>query len=267
MRLWILSDLHIEQSDWDVPALPPPFDVLVAAGDIHDPASEGVRWLAARAGGRPVVYVPGNHEWYAPAGEFDVASETERARAAAHDLGVHLLLDDAVIVDGVRFLGATLWTDYAFYRTRGRSMRIAGISMNDHRIIFPESGAPPLTPEQALAWHRRSVAWLTDMLAPGRHDGPTVVVTHHLPHPRSVAPRFAGDPLNPAFVSDLSVLVETGGAALWVHGHAHDSFDYRAGATRIVCNPKGYGPLRHGGRIENAAFDPLLTVEIADGTE
>ncbi len=65
MRIWIFSDLHIEQSDWDIPDPAPEYDVLIAAGDIHDPLSEGVRWLADRAAGRPVIYVPGNHEWYA----------------------------------------------------------------------------------------------------------------------------------------------------------------------------------------------------------
>jgi len=65
MRIWILSDLHIEQCCWDLPNPAPDFDVLIAAGDIHDPLSDGVRWLAERAKGRLVIYVPGNHEWYA----------------------------------------------------------------------------------------------------------------------------------------------------------------------------------------------------------
>jgi len=65
MRVWILSDLHIEQCRWDLPDPAPNFDLLIAAGDIHDALSDGVRWLAERANGRPVIYVPGNHEWYA----------------------------------------------------------------------------------------------------------------------------------------------------------------------------------------------------------
>ena len=53
MRIWILSDLHIEQSKWDIPVPAPDYDVLIAAGDIHTPLSDGVRWLAERADGRP----------------------------------------------------------------------------------------------------------------------------------------------------------------------------------------------------------------------
>jgi Icc-related predicted phosphoesterase len=89
-----------------------------------------------------------------------------------------------------------------------------------------------------------------------------VVVTHHLPHPGSIHPRFADDALTPAFCSDLSELVESSGAVLWVHGHTHESCDYVAGGTRVVCNPKGYGPIRQGGRYENMNFDPGLAIEI-----
>ena len=78
MRLWILSDLHIEQSSWDVPVAVPDYDVLIAAGDIHDPLSDGVRWLAERAGGHPVIYVPGNHECYAHSRRFTAADEAKR---------------------------------------------------------------------------------------------------------------------------------------------------------------------------------------------
>jgi Icc-related predicted phosphoesterase len=66
------------------------------------------------------------------------------------------------------------------------------------------------------------------------------VVTHHLPHPRSIDPYFAGSPLNRFFLHDVSNTVECGEAALWVHGHTHASCDYRVGKTRVVCNPFGY---------------------------
>ena len=87
-------------------------------------------------------------------------------------------------------------------------------------------------------------------------------MTRHLLHPNSVSARFKASPLNPAFASDLSELVESSGAALWVHGHTHDSCDYVAGSTRVVCNPKGYGPKGVGAPIENRAFDPMFVVQV-----
>lgn len=262
MRLWILSDLHIETSDWDLPSDPPDYDVLIAAGDIHTPCSEAVRWLGERADGRPVIHVPGNHEWYGWPRPFSVAAETARARDAAREAGVTLLMEDAAIVAGVRFLGATLWTDYDLYGARSESMAAAAAGLNDHRLIRPaDAHGAALTPAQARAWHKSARAWIEAQLS-APFDGPTIVVTHHMPHPRSIDDRFVGNPLNPAFCSDLSDLVETGGAALWVHGHTHTSCDYVAGGARVVCNPKGYGPRRSGGRIENDGFDPYFTVEI-----
>ena len=80
MRIWILSDLHIEQSKWDFPVPAPDYDVLIAAGDIHTPLSEGVRWLAERADGRPVIYVPGNHEYYAHQQRFTITDEASAGR-------------------------------------------------------------------------------------------------------------------------------------------------------------------------------------------
>jgi Icc-related predicted phosphoesterase len=88
--------------------------------------------------------------------------------------------------------------------------------------------------------------------------GPTVVITHHAPHPNSVNSRFVGDPLNPAFVSDLGDLIARHQPDLWLHGHTHCSGDYRLGRTRVICNPAGYGR-------ENPAFDPTLVVEVPDG--
>lgn len=71
-------------------------------------------------------------------------------------------------------------------------------------------------------------------------DGATVLVTHHLPSYRSVAPNFGGHPLNPCYASNLDGLIERYKPALWIHGHTHMSCDYQLGATRVVCNPRGY---------------------------
>ena len=261
MRAWILSDLHIEQSHWDLPESLPDFDVLIAAGDIHDPLSAGVRWLAERSDGRPVIYVPGNHEWYAYRQRFTMQDEALRAHELADELGVHLLQNGSVTIDGIRFLGSTLWTDFEIFGNGRLGMRNAGKWMNDFRVIFPTDLRKALSPEQTLRWHMESRFWLEEALRE-QFDGKTIVVTHHLPHPRSVHEQYADDPVTPAFCSDLSQLVENSGAALWVHGHTHTSCDYMAGGTRVVCNPKGYGPQSRSGAIENDEFKPELVIEI-----
>jgi Icc-related predicted phosphoesterase len=95
---------------------------------------------------------------------------------------------------------------------------------------------------------------------------PTVVLTHHAPHPGSVHERFAGSIINGAFISDLTELVEQ--ADLWLHGHAHDSFDYRVGRCRVVCNPRGYAQNRKEAAavgelvFENPAYCSELVIEL-----
>jgi HipA-like C-terminal domain/Calcineurin-like phosphoesterase superfamily domain len=153
VRLWILSDLHIESCTWDLPEPRPDYDVLIAAGDILTPASRGVEWLAERANGKPVIYVPGNHEWYAPRRAFSVQDEAPRAREMAARQGVHFLMRGSVTIGDVRFLGTTLWTDYAIQGDVGKGMAMAQRYLNDHRMIYPEPKGPRFTPYQARDWH------------------------------------------------------------------------------------------------------------------
>jgi hypothetical protein len=166
---------------------------------------------------------------------------------------------EALSGERLRLLGATLWTDFRLDRTPIESMAIAEQQLEDFRAIRVERGyrLRALRPSDTARLHDATVGFLTREL--GRpFDGVTVVVTHHAPSPRSIAPRFDGDRLNPAFASDLEELIRAHQPALWIHGHVHDSFDYRIGATRVVCNPRGYYP----GEL-NPAFDPLLVIEVA----
>ena len=96
-------------------------------------------------------------------------------------------------------------------------------------------------------------------------DGPTVVVTHHAPHPRSLRSPMFIDDTDASFASDLSAVIERYEPALWIHGHLHNASDYQVGATRVVCNPRGYVTFRSKSGAEaseNFFFDPLKVVEI-----
>lgn len=260
MKLWIFSDIHIEQSFWDLPDPKPDYDVMIAAGDIHF-ATDGVRWLSERADGKPVIYVPGNHEWYSYKRRFAIEQELPEARKIAETVGVHFLWDEEVIIGDVRFLVTPLWTDFALHGDAIKAMAYAKVRMNDHHLIYPRSDMLPLQPDEARDWHMQSRRWLEKKLAEVTALK-TVVVTHHLPHPRSIAKQYAADPLTPAFCSDMSDLVEGASVALWVHGHTHTSCDYHAGKTRIVCNPKGYGPTTQFGAAENERFNPRFVAEV-----
>jgi len=252
LRIWPLSDLHLEIRNLEGPLDIQDADVCVIAGDLSRPLTEAIHWLAHEiAPYMPVVYVPGNHEYY----RSSIREGNQDGIAAAKRAGIHLLMDDVVVVGGVRFLGAILWTDYEIMGQKPLAMFNAARGMNDHRLIALQSRPyQRFLPEDALTMHENSRAFLTSALRIP-FSGPTVVVTHHCPHPLSIHPKYAHDLLTAAFVSDLSDLIEIGEPDLWIHGHTHTSFDYKVGKTRIVCNPRGYGR-------ENKSFDIEKIIEL-----
>ena len=270
MRLAIYSDLHVEFATF-VPHVHLEADVVVLAGDIHSPGSSAVRWMARRSvfGGRHVIYVPGNHEYYGRelrAEELRMRKEADLARSA----GLHLLQCDEVVLYGIRFLGCTLWTDFELClpgedgllvpRTE-ESMRMCEMWLNDYELIrtVTKRAGCRLRTSDTLAIHRLHRTWLARKLEEP-FAGPTVVVTHHAPSRGSLSARFADDPTSAAYVTELpEAFFEV--ARLWIHGHTHRGFDYRVRGCRVVCNPRGYPtPLRDG--FENRAFDPSLIVEV-----
>jgi hypothetical protein len=162
----------------------------------------------------------------------------------------------------VRFLGSTLWTDFELFgpgEQRSAAMDLAQRLVRDFsRIRIEDASEALFTPEHSAMLFRQHAAWLSDRLA-APHDGPTVVVTHHPPSSLSIHPRFAGSLLNACFISEARHLLDAKRASLWIHGHTHDSFDYRINGTRVVCNPRGYA---RDGVNENQSFDPDLVVEV-----
>lgn len=249
LRIQLASDLHLELLERVRPGstvITPAADadLLVLAGDV----SNGVRGIEMFGDWpTPVLYVAGNHEFY----HRDLEQTRAELRRAAEGTSVVFLDDDVAdlsqftawyeprryALQGIRFLGATLWTDYRLERSRTQrqAMENAERRLNDHLVI--RNGDGLFTAAHALENHTRSRTWLEQQLA-CPFDGTTVVITHHGVHRLSVHPRYAGDLTNAAFVSDLSGLLPR--ASLWMHGHVHDSFDYVVAGCRVVANPLGY---------------------------
>lgn len=247
MKLHILSDIHTEFSDFKPPDTEA--DVAVLAGDIGV-GTGGIEWAARQFPDMPVVYVPGNHEFYG----HDVRN-TNLLSAAARS-NIHVLSDHACEIDGVRFVGSTLWTDFKLYGEGEAwySRQKAQAFIEDFESI--RNGNRLFTPDDSVHLHRASVASLVNELGKA-FDGPTVVVTHHLPATPSVADQYRNDPLNPAFASRLEGIIEKYQPELWIHGHTHVPCDYEIFGTRVVCNPRGY-PSESSAR----GFSPELVVEI-----
>lgn len=262
MKIQIASDLHLEllSSALGEQALirpAPGADLLILAGDI----AKGTGAVPIFANWpTPVVYVAGNHEFYGR----DWADTQNALRTACRETGIHYLERDRIEIDGVRILGATLWTDFQLRGyTQSQVMQEVAMRLNDYYQITTPSG--PLRTADTLADHELSRRWLRTELAKP-HAGKTVVVTHHAPHPMSIHSRYAGLALNGGFMSDCSELLPR--ADLWIHGHSHDSSDYQIGRCRVVANPAGYATNGRQAQklsdltLENPNFQPNLLIEV-----
>ena len=212
----------------------------------------------------PIIMVAGNHEHYRTG--LSVADnivwmrkDAEDEQAAGHP--TYFLENDTLELKikgrTIRFIGATLWTDFALFGDPDLGMQFAASQMADFRLIRGSCGS--LTPVETAEWHLESRNFIERQLG-SSFAGKTIVVTHHAPSSRSVPRRYASNPITPAFASRCDDLLDLG-ADLWVHGHTHDSFDYKAGATRVVCNPRGYedGWTR---RIENPRFNADFLIPV-----
>lgn len=250
MKILILSDLHVEFAN-----LPPPaskVDVVILAGDIWK-KDHGIYWARSTWPDTEIIYVAGNHEFYR--GERNAVLGL--LRNAAEETGVHFLDNDEIHINGIRFLGATLWTDFNLFGVEQQtaSMEAGMNGLNDFCLI--NEGGVPFTPANAVALCNQSIDWLKTKLTQENDLVKTVVVTHHLPSVSSVVDRYKNDILSACFASNLDELL--GYSELWIHGHTHDSFDYMANGTRVICNPRGYV---HQGKQENLSFNSELVVEI-----
>lgn len=252
MKIRYMSDLHLEFGDY----LPPKHTedsetTLVLAGDVGINISALPFLVLMCEQFKYVIYIFGNHEFYhhsIPGVRQNWKDVIERE----HRLDNLYLLDDTgVTLDGVRFLGSTLWTDF---QNDGLLMSLANRNINDFSIIFQGVDLKKLfTPMQSIQQHDMSIAFLERELKKGIPN--TVVVTHHLPTYSSVSPRWRGSPLNASFATNLGWLMEKYKPEYWIHGHTHDSVHEVVDQTIVLCNPKGYGKENKSGFNPEASFE------------
>jgi predicted phosphodiesterase len=276
MRIQLFSDLHLERDPTFEPIIHPGTDVVVLAGDIgsyqarsrlHDEDFGLVRFAPAHTGSpAKVLYVPGNHEFDSL--EYDEAYA--RLRDACARLGIAWLDGEVLLIDGVRFIGSTLWADFDAIaaqetditkqlQARNKAFRAANYYLSKNTTL--RNGEPVLAEgqrEMSLACQD----WLRGALATP-FDGPTVCVTHYAPSLRSADPRYGVSPGTAGFCNTMDALIPY--ADVWMHGHLHCTNDYvvegellgQPRRTRVVANPLGYA-----NKGEQEAFRPELVIEI-----
>ncbi|EAU55133.1 metallophosphoesterase [Mariprofundus ferrooxydans] len=249
MKIHILSDLHLECASFE-PAVTSA-DLIVLAGDIGVGVT-GINW-AKECFQVPVLYVPGNHEFHDPSMLMD--EHIALMQQACSGSNVMLMDNKTTVINGVRFIGSTLWTDLQKFKSI--LFCDADRIISEYEINQHAGGLKHFDWVYAQTLFERNKLWLQSELARS-FNGKTVVATHHAPSRKSIAPQYKGNDWNPCFASDLESLILD--VDLWIHGHTHSSLDYVLNGARVVCNPRGYpNPL---GGWENGFFTPSMVVEI-----
>lgn len=182
---------------------------------------------------RFVLYVPGNHEHYW--GDIESTLQILRDEVSMHP-NIHVMNDNVMEIDGVVFIGSTLWTD--FFRGNPVSMEYCRQNMKDFKVIRMRD--QKLQPGYIAHLHGRSKKFIVDT-AQANKDKTVVMISHHAPSHLSIDPEYKGDGKNGGYVSDLSDLIlDNPNIKVWIHGHTHQRLDYTIGDCRILCNARGY---------------------------
>ena len=278
VNIQLLSDLHLESNPHFTAQPAPGADLLVLAGDIgsYQKNSQLISLkiadfglarfspLPIAQGGAgwptPVFFIPGNHEYDG----LDFDETHARLRETCERLGIVWLERQCVVLNGVRFVGCTLWTDFDALssgpmstttsgtmtigeqlKARDKAFRAANFYLKrNHSFQANQPMLADAVREQGL----ESQAWLRQALGVP-FAGTTVAITHFAPSLRSADPRYGITPGTAGFCNSLDDLLPL--AKVWMHGHLHCAIDYVAHGCRVVANPLGYA--RKG---EQAAFKP-----------
>lgn len=281
MKIQVVSDLHLEFSDIEIPNAGA--DVLILSGDIlvaedlyrhaasdFNPYSSGAfadlnrrletsrrfrGFLQRVSDAFPhVVYVAGNHEFY----HFRWFQTLEVLKEECDRYpNVYFLERDCKKIDDVTFVGGTLWTD--MNRNDPLTMHAVRDMMNDYGVIRNDkAGFTSLKPADTATRHAQTFGYIKTVVAE-KPDEKFVVVGHHAPSKLSTHEQYRNDYLmNGAYSSDMSeFILDHPQIKLWTHGHTHHPFDYVIGETRIVCNPRGYE-----GYEPESGWDPAKIFEL-----
>jgi len=248
MKLQILSDLHIELAPYEFQRTDA--DVVILAGDIHLGQS-GFKWALENIPDQKVIYVLGNHEFYHEA-TLQLIRKLKQLSEGTH---ICVLENNAVTIQGVRFLGCTLWSDFQLLGDIDVAIATAQLNSTDFQQIRMSPRYRRIRPSDTVVWHNKTRRWIAQEIESRKGDK-IVIVSHHAPSIRSIPEKDRRNPLSAALASNMDDFIKWTDAELWIHGHIHQSFDYMIGKTRVVCNPLG--------NIDelNDRFNPELTIII-----
>ncbi|WP_426278758.1 metallophosphoesterase [Chryseobacterium sp. S-02] len=248
MKIQIISDLHQEFGYTDLSF--DNADILVLAGDVNL-GTKGIEWIKTKISDTPVIYVLGNHEYY----KGSYPKTLHKIKEAAKDSNIFVLENSFVDIEGMRFHGATLWTDFSIFGNPVKYGMICQSVMNDYKKIRRDPSYSKMRTVDIFKIHQLSKLWLQESLEEAK-GMKNIVVTHHAPSIHSVPEHYKNDPVTSAYASNLEAMIREHQPLYWIHGHIHTPSKYEIGNTKIICNPHGYIDEKYNG------YEKELIIEV-----
>jgi len=239
MKIQIISDLHLEFGSSEL--VFDNADLVILAGDTHL-GVKGIEWVKTKIPNTPVIYILGNHEYY----KGSYPKTLNKIKAAAQGSQIEVLENSFVDIEGIRFHGATLWTDFSIFGNPQYYGMMCQSKMNDYKKIRRDPSYSKLRTIDTFKIHQFSKLWLKESLENSK-GLKNIVVTHHAPSIQSVPEMYKQDPITSAYASDLEDFIREYQPLYWVHGHIHSPSQYTIGNTEIICNPHGYIDEKYNG--------------------
>ena len=236
MKIFPVSDMHLEFHHSPLPPYRGLADVVVCAGDMHT-RGRAPKYLRMIYDHQEVIYVAGNHEYYGSS----IEEQDELLREECQKYGIHFLQRDKVEIDSVTFVGCTLWSDFQLFGLEQEAEAIAETRrcLNDYHVIsFDKKKMRVIKPADTIAIHRQDVTWLHEQFV--QKDEKLVVVTHHGPSIKSIHPAYTEDIVSCGFASALDDMVAASRANYWISGHSHCAQHFKIGETEVYQNCLGY---------------------------
>lgn len=235
MKVFYVSDLHLENQENPLETAVYKDAVLVIAGDVKGKgrAAEVIDSIADNW--KYIVWTPGNHDWY------DLAID-EKHKHQSKKSNVFCLQNTGIVLDGIEFVGGTGWVpvsaadEYEWRQT-----------MNDPKYIRGPKWRRLTATHISIEFIKAQNFFMGEKAAKKR-----VLVTHHPLCIESLDPRYIDDPANKFYAVDAAEPLKRFNH--YIHGHVHSRFEYEKNGCHVHCNPRGY-------RSEYLPFD-LKSFEI-----
>lgn len=254
MLVRVYSDIHLDvyegcEKQWFPPVLNEDKNTtLILAGDLWIGTRwiefEGKSWISELASRfKNIIVVLGNHDYW-PIGELSIKDGAQTCRNMLADrclFNVHVLDSNSIELEGILFVGSTLWTD--MNKSDPTTMLIMSDYMNhDWNILYENQYKGNKNPRfNSATWvqtHKNQLEYIRRTVEENLLKD-IFVISHHVPLTIfSEAEDFARAGY---YVSDLSDLIlNYPNIRYWAFGHSHQCVSEHFNQCLMINRSVGY---------------------------